>query len=350
VLSVANNFLNPIIYQYNLGVEREIPGDIKLTVNYVATRGEKLFANVQLNPYYNLSRLDPARGAINIRNNGADSDYNGGQIELSRRFTRGFFFRMSYTYSKDLDDGSEVFNLFSNPNTGYQANLQRVAQERGNSAWDRRHVASFEYDYAPPGFHSNNELVDGLFEAFTRHFVLSGTTQISSGPYTDVQIVGIDTNNDENPVNDRPLVGNPTASINSIGIDGIYFGATPGTYYDLAALNSVGAVNVVSPSQVRYLIPYGVQYTTQEVGRNSYENPGQSFWNMALEKDIPAHIPRFEHGQFVLRVECQNVGNHNNVSVLDTNLLDVGTPAFQNKSAAREGTDQSFRGWIKFNF
>jgi outer membrane receptor protein involved in Fe transport len=350
VLSVANNFLNPIVYQYNLGFEREVPGDIKLTVNYVGTRGEKLFANVQLNPYYNLSRLDPARGAINIRNNGADSDYNGAQVEVSRRFTRGFFFRMSYTYSKDLDDGSEVFDIFSNPSTGYQANLQRIAQEWGNSAWDRKHVASFEYDYAPPGFHSSNELVDGLFEAFTRHFVLSGTTQISSGPYTDVQIVGIDTNNDENPVNDRPLVGNPTASINSIGIDGIYFGATPGTYYDLAALNSVGAANVVSPSQVRYLIPYGVQYTTQEVGRNSYENPGQSFWNLALEKDIPAHIPRIERGQFVLRVECQNVGNHNNVSVLDTNLLDVGTPPFLNKSNAREGTYQNFRGWIKFNF
>jgi hypothetical protein len=71
---------------------------------------------------------------------------------------------------------------------------------------------------------------------------------------------------------------------------------------------------------------------------------------MSLAKDIPAHLPRFEQGQFELRVDCQNIGNHNNVSVLDTNLLDVGTPPFLDKSAAREGTNQSFRGWIKFVF
>ena len=148
-------------------------------------------------------------------------------------------------------------------------------------------------------------------------------------------------------------MGNPKASIQKIGIDGIYLGGIPGTYYDLAANNSsstVNILNVVQPSQVRYLIPYGPQYTTQEVGRDSYENPGQSFWNMSLAKDIPAHIPHFEKGRLEARVDCQNLGNHNNVSVLDTNLLDVGTPAFLNKSAAREGTYQNFRGWIKFVF
>jgi hypothetical protein len=107
---------------------------------------------------------------------------------------------------------------------------------------------------------------------------------------------------------------------------------------------------VDNPSQVRFLIPNGVQYTTQEVGRNSFENPGQSFWNVALEKDVPAEFTHLKGGQFVFRVECQNLGNHNNVSVLDTNLLDLGTPPFMNKAAAREGTFQSFRLWGKFVF
>jgi len=345
--------VNPLTYQYNLGIEREIPGQIKVTLNYVGARGEHLFANHQLNPYYNGARLNTSRSAINVRDNGADSNYNAGQVEVSRSFTHGLQFRASYTLQKALDDASEVFALFSNPNTSYQANLQRLAQDYGESAWDRRHIASFEYVYSPAGFHSNNELADSFLEAFTRHFIISGTTQFASGPFTDVQIIGLDTNNDLNPVNDRPLVGNPNASIQKIGIDGIYLGGTPGVYYDLAANNSsstVNILNVVQPSQVRYLIPYGVQYTTHEVGRDSYENPGQSFWNLALEKDIPAKFTHLENGMFVMRVECQNVGNHNNVSVLDTNLLDVGTPAFLNKSAARESTDQNFRLWAKFTF
>jgi hypothetical protein len=353
VLSVASNLVNPITYQYNLGIERELPFQIQLGLNYVGARGEKLFANQQLNEYYNGARLNPARSAITVRDNGADSYYNAAQVEVSRRFTHGLSFRAVYAFSKATDDASDVFAVFSNPETSYQANLGRIAQDYGNSAWNRKHVASFEYVYSPPGFHSGNLMADALFEALTRHFIISGTTQISSGPYSDVQILGLDTNNDLNPYNDRPLVGNPHASINSIGIDGVYLGGTPGVYYDLAANNSsstVNILNVVQPSQVRYLIPNGTQYTTKEVGRNNYENPGQSFWNMALEKDIPAKFPHLENGMFVMRVECQNVGNHNNVSVLDTNLLDVGTPAFLNKSAVREPTYQNFRLWGKFVF
>jgi hypothetical protein len=356
VLSVASNLVNPITYQYNFGMERELPAQIKVTVNYVGTRSEKLFANQQLNEFYNGARLNPARGAVTVRDNGGDSNYNGGQLEVSRRFTHGLFFRGSYTYSKDLDDASEVFSIFSNPDTSYQANLGRIAQDYGNSAWDRRHVASIEYVYSPPGFHSHSLATDVVLEAFTRHFIFSGTTQFASGPYSDVQILGVDTNNDLNPYNDRPIIGNPNAPFASAGVDGAIlvndFGipATPGVYYDMAKLNDPNTdVVPVTPSQERFLIPYGVQYTTKEVGRNSFENPGQSFWNMALEKDIPAKFTHLENGQFVMRVECQNVGNHNNVSVLDTNLLDVGGP-FLNKSAAREGTNQAFRLWAKFTF
>jgi Carboxypeptidase regulatory-like domain len=357
VLSVASNLVNPITYQYNFGIERELPAQIKLTMNYVGARGEKLFANQQLNQYYNGARLNTARNAITVRDNGGDSDYNSAQVEVSRRFTRGFFFRASYTYSKNLDDSSEIFDTFSDPYTSYTANLGRIAQDWGPSSWDRRHVASFEYVYAPIGFRSGSLIGNVLLEAFTRHFIISGTTQFSSGPYSDIQILGVDTNNDENPYNDRPLIGNPHAPLATAAIDGAILtefgipGATSGVYYDMAKVNDPnGDLVVDNPSQVRFLIPNGVQYTTQEVGRNSFENPGQSFWNVALEKDVPAEFTHLKGGQFVFRVECQNLGNHNNVSVLDTNLLDLGTPPFMNKAAAREGTFQSFRLWGKFVF
>jgi len=358
VISVASNLVNPITYQYNLGVEREVPGQIKVTVNYVGTRGEKLFANQQLNQFYNGARLNSTRGAITARDNGGDSSYNSGQVEVSRRFGKGLAFRAVYTYSKALDDESDVFALFSNPNTSYQANLGRIAQDWGNSAWDRRHVASFEYVYAPPGFHSGNVAAKALLEVFTRHFLISGTTQLSSGPYSDIQILGVDTNNDLNTVNDRPIVGNRSKPIASAAIDGYYLasfgipGGTPGVYYDMAALNDANTDLVVdNPSQVHFLIPHGVQYTTQEVGRDSFENPGQSLWNMGIEKDVPAHFTsRLEGARFVFKVECQNIGNHNNVSILDTNLLDVGTVSFLNKANARESTSRNYRGWLKFEF
>ncbi len=354
VTSVASNLVNPVTYQYNFGIERQLPAQIKVTVNYVGARGEKLFANQQLNPYYNSVRLNPARSAITVRDNGGDSNYNSAQVEVSRSFSHGLFFRASYAFSKDLDDASEVFATFVSPDTSYTANLQRIAQDYGHSAFDRQHVASFEYVYAPVGFHSSNFAANALFGAFTRNLIISGTTQFSSGPYSSFQINGLDTSGDLNPYNDRPLIGNKSLPITSVGIDGSYVGGVPGVYYDLAANNNSPAggntLNPLLSSQARFLIPNGPQFITQEVGRASFENPGQQFWNVALEKDIPAHFRRFESGHFVLRVECQNVGNHNNVSVLDTNLLDVGTSAYLNKSAAREGTNQNFRGWAKYTF
>ena len=217
VLSVASNLVNPITYQYNLGVERELPAQIKLTVNYVGARGEKLFANQQLNYYVNDVRLNPARSAITVRDNGGDSNYNSAQIEVSRAFSHGLQFRAVYAFSKDLDDSSEVFATFGSPDTSYTANLGRISQDYGHSAWDRQHVASFEYVYAPAGFHSNNFVANALFEAFTRHYIISGTTQFSSGPYSSWQILGLDTNGDVNPYNDRPLVGNVHAPISTVG-------------------------------------------------------------------------------------------------------------------------------------
>jgi hypothetical protein len=112
VLSISSNLVNPLTWQWNFGVERQLPAQVKLTVNYVGNHGEKLYANQQLNYFINGSRINPARNAINVRANRADSEYNSLQTEVSRQFSRGVFFRVAYTYGKALDDASDgIFNL-----------------------------------------------------------------------------------------------------------------------------------------------------------------------------------------------------------------------------------------------
>ncbi len=355
VQSVVSNMVNPLTYQYNFGIEQQLPWAVKITANYVGSHSEKLFSNRQLNYFQGpgLPRLNASRGVINVRDNRAGSNYNAAQVEVSRQFSHGLFFRAVYAYAKNLDDASEVFATYASP-TSYSANLagNALGQDWGNSVWDRRHVASFEYVYSPKGFHSGNRAADFLLGAFTRNFYLSGTTQVASGPYSTWNFSGIDSNGDGSAANDRPLVGNAHQPISAVGIDGSYVGGIPGVYYDLAANNSsstTNILNVVTTNQVHFLIPGGP--TTQiGVGRNSFENPGQSFWNMALEKDVPTPIHRLESARLAFRVECQNIGNHNNVSALFNNLLYVGTPTFLNVSDAREGTFQSFRLWGKFIF
>jgi outer membrane receptor protein involved in Fe transport len=345
VQSIASNLVNPLTWQWNVGLERQLPAQVKLTVNYVGNHGSQLYANQQMNYFINGSRINPARGAINIRANRADSSYNSLQTEVTRQFSHGVFFRVAYTYGKDLDDASDVFATFASP-TSYSANLSGngLHQDWGPSVWDHRHYVSFSYVWAPTGFRSNNAAGDFLLGTFTRHFSVSGTTQLQSGYHSTFNVSGVDMNGDGSTANDRPLVGNSSKPIDTAGFDGFYFGLTPGVYYDAVTGNPTTA------DLVHWLVPHGPQFTGLEIGRNSFVNPNAQYWNIAVEKDVPTSWMHFERGAFVFRVEAQNFTNHNNIAPLDINLLDIGTSSYLNKQNAVEPTFRHLLLWAKFRF
>jgi len=345
VLSVSNRMVNPLTWQWNLGVERELPGQIKLAANYVGIHAEKLFANQELNYFVNNVRLNPSRGAINIRGNRADSEYNSMQVDLSRQFHHGLFFLATYTFGKDLDDASEVFSTYASP-TSYSANLapNGLRQDWGPSVWDHRHYASFVYAWAPGGLHSSSFATDAVLSALTRHITISGTAQFQSGPYTTFNLFGLDTNGDGSTANDRPLVGNPAMPINTAALDGSYVGGTPGVYYDYLTGNPV------TVSQEHWLVPNGPQFTPREVGRDSYENPGTEYWNIGAEKDIPTTWPHADRGMLIFKVQAQNFTNHDNIGLLDTSIFDIGSPAYLNRQNSIEPTYRHLLLWAKFAF
>ncbi len=358
VESVVNNLVNPQTFQWNFGFERQLPLNTKLTVNYVGTRGEKLFANQQYNFFdpATQARLIPARGAIIARGNFADSNYNGIETELSHDFTHGLFVRGTYTYSKSLDTGSEVFTTF-NQATSYAANLAPGgrAGEYGRSAYDHRNYFAVSYVYAIPGFEQNHVL-----SAITNHFTVSGDTILQSGPPGTWAISGLDTNGDGSTANDRPDLSNRLAPYSAVGIDGSFVadangnGGTPGAYYDLAANNASSALVVVDPRNEHFLIPTH----SGNVRRDSFNQPGVQYWNLAIQKDIPVQsVTHLEGSSFQIRAEAQDVGNHNNVEPVDINLLDVGGSSFLNTSLQRSNVNngslaqgRQLRFWAKFSF
>lgn len=358
----VNNLVNPQTYEWNFGVERELPAQIKLTVNYVGDRGEKLFANQQYN-YFNPAtgrRLNPNRGAIIARGNFADSDYNGVQVGVLHNFTHGLFIQGSYDYSKAMDDGSEVFS-FSGQDTSYSSNLAPGMRKRdwGPSLYDHRHYAALSYVWQVPNIRSlDNGGLNEVLDVLTRHWQFSGESFWQSGEWNSFSLSGFDFNGDGSSANDRPLLGNPKAGLETIGMDGYVLGCTaaPGQgYFDYGANDDTGACNQVNPSDVHWVVPY--PYTSadmnKEIGRNSFQNPG--FWNenWALQKGFGLHIHRMEDASIQLRAEAQNVFNHNNVGLVDTHLLDAapgpGDP-FLNKNAARFDDERQLRFWMKFVF
>lgn len=371
VTSEASNLVNPITYQWNLGVERQLPGDIIFGMRYVGSRGEKLFANQQYNYFNGVTgnRLNTSRGAINLRGNYADSDYNGLEVSGTYNLKHGLLVRGNYVYSKDLDDGSEIFTIGTDP-TSYSANLAPGGrrQDWGPSAYDHRHFFSVVYLYTPPGLRSGNRVADLAENVFTRNWTVSGVVQLQSGSYATFNTNGIDINGDGSTSNDRAVLSNPSAPLTSVGIDGTYLSPvvdankkpiiqpSPGVYYDMTLNNTKAqtdpaSLTPVNPGSVHFLVPSmpNNRYLPQEIGRNSFELPGTTTWNFALEKGFSVR----ERARFIVRAEAQNVFNHNDLTIGDTDVLDAGAGFLEPSRTAGPAIGSNQRTvvlWGKFEF
>jgi hypothetical protein len=107
------NLESPDIYQYNVTLERELPGDLGLRVSYIGSTMRKLLVNRDLNtvpasdvPLGDVGE-DPEAHArlpypiyntfMDITSNGGSGQFNALQLEVVRRFRHGFAIDAAYT-------------------------------------------------------------------------------------------------------------------------------------------------------------------------------------------------------------------------------------------------------------
>lgn len=317
ITTIAANLINPMTQQWNFDIERQIPGNFIITVAYVGTRGQDLYVNQEFNPQIPTatpwattgSRVNPDFGPITVRTNGGDSIYHSGQVQVDRKFSKGLLLRGAYTFSKLIDDGSEVFTTTGGSSFAQDPFSQ--AGDRGLSAFDHRHRFVLTYIWDIPYVHNSSNSAMTVLKAITRDWQTSGTATFSTGS-PDTVNVGFDVLGDGRGGNDRPNLGSASAPFNSIAIDGTQLGltGTPGTFFGpvqdcLSALSTCVQVN---PSSVRFLIPAA---GLGNVGRNTVETPGFQTWNMSLQRTIKFT----ERHAFTLRGEFYNVFNHGNLGI-----------------------------------
>ena len=353
VTTAVANLVNPRIYQWNANIERELPGGFLATVAYVGTRGEHLFLNEELNPGINNVRLDPKRGDILARSNHGDSIYHGLQLDVNRRFSHGFLVRGSYTFSKSLDDGSEVFTT-----SGGSTRLQQAFNflgDRGPSAFDRRHRAVFTWIYDLPHTNGQEGIMRGL-TYITKGWQLSGTAAFESGAPDTIFFGGADQNGDLSGFNDRPSLGNPAVPINYTSCFAASATCNSGVGFSLDGVHFTDFNSSFDPqfqgkaSDFHYLF---IQGRNGNVGRNSFYNPGRQDWTMSIQRQVALH----DRQALEFRLEAFNPFNHANfgggtgldgatVFPISTNILD---PNFMNPAPSREG-GRSLRAWVKYSF
>ena len=141
--------------QWNLNIQRELPGNMLAEVGYVGSNGMHLIGTLDVNaarlngPGENLSiqarRPYPAFAFIQQFGSGEVSNYNALLATVERRFSHGLSLLASYTFSKSIDTGSAGLNdaqlhaIPTNRNT-----------DRGLSGFDARNRFTFSGSWELP--------------------------------------------------------------------------------------------------------------------------------------------------------------------------------------------------------
>jgi carboxypeptidase family protein len=342
VFSMASNLHNPLTQQWNIDVQRELPLNLVLTLAYVGTRGEHLFANQDFNPQVLYSFTNPSFGEIAVRTNAGDSHYESGQVEVERKIGRGLILRGAYTYSKLMDDASEIFT-----STGISSYAQVLTDQRsdwGPSTFDRRHRLTIAYNWLVPYVHGN-----AFLRALTDQWQWSSIVAIESGTPNTVA-AGFDNFGNGHP-NSRPDLGNPNATLNSFGFDGNDIGgpyaSSPAKYYEFNCIFAWFGGGPVCPAEpastFHFIVPNSRPGNVQ---RNSLFGPGQTYFDTSIQRDFPLHVWKLENQTLSFRTEMFNAFNHPNLFTPSYTMTDVN---FNNTAITINGGRQ-IRFWLKYSF
>ena len=355
VTTVASDLRSPETLQWNVNVERSLPGSWIATVAYVGTRGEHLYLNHELNPGVDSVRLNPDRGSIFARTNNGDSIYHALQTKVERSFKNGFLFRGAYTFSRSIDNGSEVF-VTSGGSTRAQDQFS-FRGDRGPSAFDRKHRAVFTWVYELPKVHGDSGALRAV-KFVTNGWQVSGTASFESGAPESIFFGGFDQNGDLSGFNDRPSLGNPAVPINyspacldpagtcntgvGFSVDGVNFVDFNSSFgFDPATGNFTAKA-----SDFHYLAILG---KNGSIGRNSFYNPGRQDWAMSIQREFKIH----ESQAFLLRMEAFNPFNHPNLGGGEDGVPsvsgDILSSTFLNRAVTSVG-GRSVKFFLRYSF
>jgi len=297
--SEDQNLRSSYIYQYSLGIQRQLGSAFSLEVDYQGSTAHKLGLFIDQNqptpvvkdptqhfakgsPNYQIFP-NPFFGSIGTGVDIGNSNYSSAVATARYQGRHGIYFEGSYTIGKSIDDGSSFFG-----STSERAGLDdrnNLAADRGPSSFDIRHRAVFSYVVDLPVGPGHRLLGwnNGVNRQVLGGWQISGSTTIQSGtPFTVFN--GSQDFSGFNQFNDRPdVIGTgPLRQDNSnpdAAFDKTYFSKTP---------------------------PTGRQGTS---GRNQYYGPGLHNWNFATSKAFPLHTERV-HLRF--RADFFNLFNHTN--------------------------------------
>ena len=226
-IRIGQNFQNPETYQFSGAIQQAIGAGVAVEVSYLHSRGVHQVRPVDVRNYrvtgtspytgqpivsatelgcftvpgapatgFNCSTTGGALNGNFLPRYALDAEYqsvantfyDAGTIQVTKRFSRNYSINANYTLSKTIDEATDF-------NTDYLAqNPLNVRDDRSLSAFDQRHRVVLSGVFISP---STN--------AFLKDFVFSPIFTAGSGRPFNL-LIGTDTNNDSRLYNDRPAL------------------------------------------------------------------------------------------------------------------------------------------------
>ena len=227
-IRLGQNYQNPETYQVSGAIQQDLGRGFSAELSYLFSRGIHLIRPVDVRKYsvigtsaftgqpiVNATELGcytvpgvPAAG-YNCSNNGgtsltgnflpryaldaeyqsvANSFYNAGTLQVTKRFSRNYSINANYTFAKTIDEATDF-------NTDYLAqNPLNIRDDRSLSAFDQRHRVVLSGVFISP-----------LKNSILKDFVFAPIFTAGSGRPFNL-LIGTDTNNDSRLYNDRPAL------------------------------------------------------------------------------------------------------------------------------------------------
>jgi hypothetical protein len=303
----------PTVLRWNLRMEQNLNASMSFSVDYIGSHGYHGVTVADLNTAIptilpdgreffpvGAPRRNPQLASSLHLVSGVSSFYNAFQLDFSKRFSDGLQFRANYTFSKNIDESSQ---LTGTRGTGSQQNLldpDNPRLDRGLSGLDVRHRFNFAGTYELPIGAGKPFLsgAKGVTQKLLGGWQLNAIVNLQSGfPFTPILGFNRSRNGDSRSP-DRPnLLPGRTAGNIILG--------TPERWFDPTAfaLPEVGT--------------YG------NAGRNILIGPGLATVDTSLFKTTRIR----EKITVQFRAEVFNLLNHTNFSIPQQRIVLTQTGA-----------------------
>ena len=295
------NIVSPYYHQFHVGLQWEVFDGYVFEPEYIGTLGRKLLGYYDINTFNgrtagsgSAARINPDIGQDNFRTNNFESEYHAMQLTVRKNYAAGLGFNASYTWSRTLDNLSDLFNGRGSPQiAGGPTDTMNPMSDWGPADFHMKHRFVTNISYELP-FMKRNKYLGG----WHIHTIVSLQSGVPFSPYHSS--TDYDLNKDGRP-NDRIVYNGSDSPMNSVRegspADG-YFDASKWGPYTCPA-NSFGGLWCNAPQ-----------------GRGSITGPGYRNVDFSLQKQFSIT----EGTRLSLLFNFFNFFNHTNFDIPNHNL------------------------------